>query len=62
MWNSLQSSMVANQVGIGFSQGDPLKLLEDVGALKPTLFPGVPRVWQRIYDKVRRNRMSQGIE
>ena len=26
-----------------------MKLLEDVQALRPTIFPGVPRVWQRIY-------------
>jgi len=32
-----------------FLQGDPVKLLEDVQALRPTIFPGVPRVWQRIY-------------
>jgi long-chain acyl-CoA synthetase len=48
----LQASLVFNAGGIGFSQGDPLKLLEDVQALRPTLFPGVPRVWQRIYDRV----------
>lgn len=38
---------------IGFYQGDPLKLLDDVEALNPTLFLTVPRVCNRIYDKVR---------
>jgi long-chain acyl-CoA synthetase len=37
---------------LGFSQGDNTKLAEDVAELKPTLFPGVPRVWQRMYDRI----------
>lgn len=37
---------------IGFYQGDTLKLLEDVVELKPTFFPSVPRLFNRIYDKV----------
>jgi acyl-CoA synthetase (AMP-forming)/AMP-acid ligase II len=30
-------------------QGDATKLVDDIGALKPTLFIGVPRVFDRIY-------------
>jgi long-chain acyl-CoA synthetase len=26
--------------------------VEDVAALKPHIFPGVPRVWQRVYDRI----------
>ncbi|KAF9359726.1 hypothetical protein BGX26_011587 [Mortierella sp. AD094] len=37
---------------IGYSSGDPLMLLEDVQQLKPTFFPGVPRLLNRIYAKV----------
>ena len=37
---------------IGYWQGDVLKLLDDVGALKPALFLGVPRVFDRIYARV----------
>ncbi|KAI8815019.1 hypothetical protein BJ742DRAFT_782010 [Cladochytrium replicatum] len=37
---------------IGFYQGDTLKLLDDVAVLKPTLFASVPRLYNRIYDKV----------
>ena len=37
---------------LGFFSGDNLKLVEDVAELKPTAFPGVPRVWQRMYDRV----------
>ena len=34
---------------IGFYQGDPLKLVEDCGVLQPTLFPSVPRLYNKIY-------------
>jgi long-chain acyl-CoA synthetase len=34
---------------IGYFQGDVKKILEDVGACKPTLFAGVPRVFERIF-------------
>lgn len=37
---------------IGFYRGDVLLLLEDVEALKPTTFASVPRLYNRIYDKV----------
>ncbi len=37
---------------IGYWQGDVNKLLDDVGALKPALFLGVPRVFDRIYARV----------
>ncbi|CAG8765679.1 16625_t:CDS:2, partial [Racocetra fulgida] len=37
---------------IGFYQGDTLKLLEDIAELKPTVFVSVPRLLNRIYDKV----------
>jgi len=37
---------------VGFYQGSPLKLLEDLDALKPTIFPSVPRLLNRIYDKI----------
>ncbi|RUO96781.1 hypothetical protein BC936DRAFT_141465, partial [Jimgerdemannia flammicorona] len=37
---------------IGYYQGDTLKLLDDVAELKPTVFVSVPRLFNRIYDKV----------
>jgi long-chain acyl-CoA synthetase len=37
---------------IGFFQGDVKKLTEDFQTLEPTLVCGVPRVFQRIYQKV----------
>ncbi|KAG0239100.1 hypothetical protein BGW41_007943 [Actinomortierella wolfii] len=38
---------------IGYSTGDPLRLLEDMQALKPTVFPTVPRLMNRIYARVK---------
>jgi len=34
---------------IGYFTGDPLRLLEDAQILKPTYFPSVPRVLNRVY-------------
>jgi len=38
---------------IGFYQGDTLKILEDLQALRPTVFPSVPRLLNRIHDRLR---------
>lgn len=40
------------QVRIGFYTGDPGKIVEDCGMLKPSVFPSVPRLYQRIYSKL----------
>ncbi|GLC41297.1 hypothetical protein PLESTB_001078100 [Pleodorina starrii] len=37
---------------IGYWQGDVLKLVDDVAALQPSLFIGVPRVFDRIYTRI----------
>jgi long-chain acyl-CoA synthetase len=37
---------------VGFYRGDVLLLLEDIEELQPTLFTSVPRLYNRIYDKV----------
>jgi long-chain acyl-CoA synthetase len=36
----------------GFYQGDVLKLFDDIQLLRPTLFPSVPRLFNRLFDKV----------
>jgi long-chain acyl-CoA synthetase len=36
----------------GFFAGNVLKLTEDIAVLKPTLFPSVPRLFNRIYGKI----------
>lgn len=37
---------------IGFFSGDVKLIIEDLCALQPTLFPSVPRLLNRVYDKV----------
>lgn len=37
---------------VGFYRGDVLGLLDDMAALQPTIFASVPRLLNRIYDKV----------
>ncbi|KAF4663713.1 hypothetical protein FOL47_005582, partial [Perkinsus chesapeaki] len=39
-------------VRIGFYQGDALKLMDDIAALKPTIFISVPRLLNRLYEKI----------
>lgn len=47
-----QAVMFAFGGRVGFFQGDTLKILEDLTALRPTFFPSVPRLLSRIYDKI----------
>ncbi|CAG8537619.1 13126_t:CDS:2 [Ambispora gerdemannii] len=47
-----QGVMIYSGASIGFYQGDTLKLLDDIAELKPTLFISVPRLLNRVYDKV----------
>ena len=44
--------MVSHGAKVGFYRGDTLKLLDDIAELRPTLFISVPRLFNRIYDKV----------
>jgi long-chain acyl-CoA synthetase len=37
---------------IGFFQGDVQKITEDLQELTPTIFPSVPRLFNRIFDKI----------
>ena len=41
-----------NGASIGFFQGDVRKIIDDIKALRPTIFPSVPRLFCRIYDRV----------
>jgi len=36
---------------VGFYSGNVRLLMDDIAALKPTIFVGVPRIFQRVYDK-----------
>ncbi|KAF4666190.1 hypothetical protein FOL46_003215, partial [Perkinsus olseni] len=39
-------------VAVGLYQGDPLKLMDDIAALRPTVFISVPRLLNRLYERV----------
>uniref|UniRef100_A0A3B3HIK1 Long-chain-fatty-acid--CoA ligase n=1 Tax=Oryzias latipes TaxID=8090 RepID=A0A3B3HIK1_ORYLA len=48
----VQGCMLLHGGRIGFFQGDIRRLSDDLHTLKPTFFPAVPRLLNRIYDKV----------
>jgi len=45
---------------IGFFQGDTLKLVDDLIALRPTIFCSVPRLLNRIHDKLHAGVKAEG--
>jgi len=51
--NGLTCLYVLIGVKIGYYQGDPLKLTEDCAVLQPAFFPSVPRLFNRIYSKIK---------
>ncbi|KAJ3124260.1 Long chain acyl-CoA synthetase 7 peroxisomal [Nowakowskiella sp. JEL0407] len=54
--------LVVSGVGarIGFYQGDTQKLLDDVVELKPTIFASVPRLFNRVYDRIMQGVNAKG--
>ncbi|XP_062182635.1 long chain acyl-CoA synthetase 6, peroxisomal-like isoform X2 [Phragmites australis] len=44
-----QAALLHYGVAVGFYQGDNLKLMDDLAALRPTVFASVPRLYNRIY-------------
>uniref|UniRef100_A0A8C9ZQT7 Arachidonate--CoA ligase n=1 Tax=Sander lucioperca TaxID=283035 RepID=A0A8C9ZQT7_SANLU len=48
----VQGLMIVNGARIGFFQGDIRLLSDDLNTLKPTVFPVVPRLLNRMYDKI----------
>ncbi|KAH9934808.1 acetyl-CoA synthetase-like protein [Fomitopsis serialis] len=47
---------------IGYSTGDPLRLLEDMQILKPTFVATVPRVLNRVYQAAMANASAPGLK
>jgi len=37
---------------IGFFGGEVLKIIDDLQLLQPTIFPSVPRLLNRVYDRI----------
>lgn len=51
---ALFGSVLIYGLRCGFYSGDPLKMIsDDLPCLKPTLFPSVPRLYNRIYGKIK---------
>lgn len=48
-------SVSTNGAGIGFSQGNRLKLLDDIKALKPTIFIAIPRVMNKLCEEIKKS-------
>ena len=44
----------------GFFRGDVALLIEDIGVLQPTIFASVPRLFNRIYDKIVQGALNSG--
>jgi len=59
----VQTALLTFGGAIGFFSGDIKTIGDDLKALEPTIFAGVPRVFSRFYDKVMENvRNSGGIK
>ncbi|XAR54657.1 Long-chain-fatty-acid--CoA ligase [Bertholletia excelsa] len=48
-------------VAIGFYQGDNMKLMDDMAALRPTIFCSVPRLYNRIYAGITNAVKTSGV-
>nr|XP_006135061.1 long-chain-fatty-acid--CoA ligase 5 [Pelodiscus sinensis] len=48
----VQTIMYSSGARVGFFQGDIRMLTDDMKTLKPTMFPAVPRLLNRLYDKI----------
>jgi len=55
--HSFEQALTCNTLlggtSIGYYQGNPLKLTDDCAALQPTVFPSVPRLYNKIYSTIK---------
>jgi len=58
----VQAALFMLGASIGFYQGNTLELTDDLTALRPTLFPSVPRLYNKIYDKIMAGAQAGGIK
>ena len=54
------ANIMLNGAAAGFFRGDTALLIEDIGVLKPTVFVSVPRLFNRIYDKIIQGALNSG--
>lgn len=57
----IENYCISKGASIGFWQGDIRYLMEDVQVMKPTIFCGVPRVYDRIYTGINHKIQSGGL-
>lgn len=55
MERSIFNNCLNSKVKIGIYSGDFLKIFEDMQYLKPTFFISVPRIFNKLYDKIKNN-------
>ena len=48
----IQTAWWMTGASIGFYQGDTLKIADDLKTLRPTVFPSVPALYNKIFDKI----------
>ena len=56
----VQLGVYAGGGRIAFGQGDPARLVEDLAALRPTVLPLVPRVLNKLHDKITGGAIAAG--
>lgn len=54
------AQMLYSGASIAFFRGDPLLLIEDIVACRPTIIPMVPRVMNKIHDKIMAGMSAKG--
>ena len=54
------AQMITNGASIAFFRGDPALLIEDIVACRPTTSPTVPRVLNKIHDKIMAGMAAKG--
>lgn len=58
----LEILMIYGDGSIGYTTGDPLRLLEDAQIIKPNAFPAVPRVLNRIHQAIMAQVAAGGLK
>jgi len=58
----VQCALFMLGASVGFYHGNTLELTDDLQALRPTLFPSVPRLYNKIYDKIMAGAQAGGIK
>ncbi|KAF4130598.1 AMP-binding enzyme [Phytophthora infestans] len=57
---NVQAHIIAKEGCIGYYQGEVPKLLDDMAELRPTVFPSVPRLLNRVHDKITQGVVAAG--